>query len=266
MNAGFASREVESLAAQFPPISLAEVMDTAALQTRVDTKYLLTAEQLAVLTTRLRGRFRALNIDERRVFHYDSLYFDTPELGIYRSHHQGRRRRYKCRYRTYVDSGDSLFEVKVKGKRGATIKERLPLASTSGDVLTHQAQAFLNHTLRTHAITVPQVLRPSLRTVYRRATLVDPDTPTRLTLDVDLDFSSPDACVRGPDRVLVECKRSGRSDIDQLLTEVGGRPVRVSKYCVGMALTTPQLRANKWHRLLRREFSDAESAFHAPLG
>ncbi|WP_230854391.1 VTC domain-containing protein [Arthrobacter terrae] len=70
--------------------------------------------------------FRALEIGPRRVFEYESVYFDTPELEQFRAHRQGRRRRYKVRTRTYVDSGLCMFEVKFKGQRGQTVKHRMP--------------------------------------------------------------------------------------------------------------------------------------------
>ena len=66
-----------------------------------------------------------LDIDGRRVFGYESTYFDTPDCEQYRAHRQGRRRRYKVRSRSYVDTGLSMFEVKTKGLRGATVKHRM---------------------------------------------------------------------------------------------------------------------------------------------
>jgi hypothetical protein len=35
---------------------------------------------------------------------------------------------------------------------------------------------------------------------------------------------------------------------------MGIRPVRMSKYCIGVALLHPDMAANKWHRLLVRHF------------
>lgn len=48
----------------------------------------------------------------------------------------GRRRRYKVRTRTYVDSAISFLEVKTEGAREATVKERMAAAGSAGMVVT----------------------------------------------------------------------------------------------------------------------------------
>jgi hypothetical protein len=45
-----------------------------------------------------------LEIDGARSFAYDSTYFDTPDLDAYLLAATRRRRRFKVRTRTYVDS------------------------------------------------------------------------------------------------------------------------------------------------------------------
>lgn len=236
------------------PISLDTVLAAAELQTRVDTKYLLTPAQLRRLDTGLPGGFRALQIGEQRLFGYDSVYFDTPDLTTFGDHRQGRRRRYKVRTRTYTDSGDSLFEVKVEGHRGATVKERLPRSPEVAGRVDAEARSFLDGVLLEHGIQPPRRLVPVLRTGYRRATLVDPEEGSRLTLDVELSFDGPRARVAGPDRVVVESKSLAGGAADRVLAAQGVRPVSLSKYCAGIALTRPGVRANRWNRILRREF------------
>ena len=65
-------------------------------------------------------------MDGRRTFGYESVYFDTPELSTYRAHLQRRRQRFKARTRTYTDTGLCMFEVKLTGARGETVKQRVP--------------------------------------------------------------------------------------------------------------------------------------------
>jgi len=60
--------------------------------------------------------------------------------------------------------------------------------------------------------------------------------------------------VRGPDRVLVETKSRGHEPVDRVLSRLGVRPLSMSKYCLGTALLHPWLPANRWHRLLVKEF------------
>ena len=109
------------LASRVAPISLAETTDQAALQTRIDKKYLLPIGLLGHVLDDLGAGLRALEIDGLRVFGYESVYFDTPRLQFYRDHVQGRRLRHKVRTRRYVDSDLTMLEVKEKGGRGETV-------------------------------------------------------------------------------------------------------------------------------------------------
>lgn len=237
------------------PVSLAEVMAEAALQTRVDRKFLLTPDQLLRLTDALGDGFRVLDIDDRRIFQYESVYFDTADFEQFRAHRQGRRRRYKVRSRTYADSGVCMFEVKLKGHRAETVKHRMPYRVEDRDRLSAEARSFLAGRLEeAYGMTLPG-LEPVLRTDYSRGTLVDPVNQERLTCDVDLLCSDQRGSVLGPDLVVVETKTvNGRGLADQTLARMGIRPVTMSKYCLGIALLNPELPANRWNRLLRTHF------------
>lgn len=245
---------VQRAAAGRGAITLEAVLDTARLQTRMDTKYLLTPAQFATLADDLGDRFCCLDIDGRRLHRYESVYFDTPDLATFTAHRQGRRRRFKVRTRTYADTAECLFEVKLEGFRGSTVKERLDYRHEDRAMLAPDAAGFLARALEEYGVDPPVGLRPSLVTRYRRATLVDPVEGARLTLDVGLEFLGPEGLRRGPDRVLVESKSAGGAAADRALAARGVRPVSASKYCLGLALTRPGLAANRWSRLLRREF------------
>lgn len=238
-------------------ISLAEVLDEAALQVRIDRKYLVPINAFIEMTDRLRHRFAVLDIDGRRSFNYESVYFDSADYRLYREHVQRRRRRYKVRTRAYLDSGECTFEVKLKGGRSETVKARMPYGLDDRSRLTAEALTFLGDQLRTeYGVPEARDLAPALTTTYRRTTLVDRADHARLTCDIDLVFhrspSAPDS-VRGPvGAVLVESKTAGRAgEADRVLRDLGVRPIQVSKYCVAAALLNPHLRANPWHRTLR---------------
>ncbi|MFI7063085.1 polyphosphate polymerase domain-containing protein [Kribbella sp. NPDC050124] len=241
--------------AQLAPITLEEVLAEASLQTRVDRKYLVPIATFVELVTRLRHRFAVLEIDGQRTFRYESVYFDTPSHGLYRQHVQRRRYRYKVRTRSYLDSGECSFEVKLKGNRSETVKSRMPYPLEDRARLTGPAREFLAEQLRTaYGVGVIDRLQPALTTTYRRSTLVDRVEHARMTCDIDLRFFDRDAAVDVlPNTVLVESKTSGRAGAaDLVLRDLQVRPIQVSKYCVAAALLNPQLRANPWHRTLRQ--------------
>lgn len=244
---------LHSVALSRTPVSLEKVMEVAGLQTRMEKKYLLTPEEFVALSAQMED-LRVLQIDGRRLFGYESAYFDSPDLELFRAHRQGRRQRYKVRTRTYLDSGESLFEVKLKGGRDQTVKLRIPYEFEDRNHVTDVAHDFLEHALLDNYETRPPELVQSLTTRYSRATFVDVEDRARLTCDIDLACTADGATQPGPDLILVESKSTGTSRADDALARLGIRPVSVSKYCIGIALTNPELPANKWNRMLRNQF------------
>jgi hypothetical protein len=261
------SRSLESvttLASALPGVGLDEVLSEAALQTRIDRKYLLTPEQFEELGRRISGSFRVLDIDGRRVFGYESVYFDTPALDLFRAHKQGRRRRYKARVRTYLDSGACMFEVKLKGQRGETVKHRLPYHVDDRGRMNAEATGFLAGLLaQEYGVPMP-ALEPAVTTSYSRLTLVDVVEGARLTCDVDLVCSRGETRTRPSDMILVESKSSGSGSVaDAALREMGVRSISISKYCIAVALLDRTLAANKWNRTLRTHFGWSREAVAA---
>ncbi len=236
------------------PISLEELNAAASLQERVDRKYILTSDQLADLTEALAGRFAVLEIDGRRSFAYESIYFDTLGLDSYLGAARKRRRRFKVRTRTYLDSGTTMLEVKTRGARKQTIKRRQLHEFERRSRLDADDCRFIDDA--TGLVGLGATLRPTLTTSYRRTTVVDLDDVARLTIDADLrcvDSSLHE--VRLLDRFVVETKAGGApSAADRWLWANGLRPEKISKYGTGLAALHPELPSNKWHRTLTRHF------------
>ncbi|GHD35932.1 VTC domain-containing protein [Nocardiopsis kunsanensis] len=231
------------------PVSLEELNVRARLVTRVCRKYLVPAQVLSGILAVPGERLGVLTIGGRDSFRYSSTYFDTPELGSFRAHRQGRRRRYKARVRTYVDTGTRLFEVKLKGNRGLTDKVRIGHEGPS-HVLPRASRAFLDSTLEGYGLVAPPVLAPSAVTDYRRSTLVSPSGTERLTLDTELVGRRDGREVRmRPDLVLLEVKtRGGFTPTERRLHAHGFREVTFSKYAATLVSLVPQLSGNRWIR------------------
>src|SRR3954467_15177520 len=159
----------------------AELMELAELQTRVDRKYFVPAALFRRLIARLSEELRVLDIDGLRSFGYESVYFDTPQLATYRAHLQRRRHRFKARTRTYTDSGLCMFEVKLTGARGETVKHRVPHRAEDSAELTERALAHLRSTLcQAYHQDLPAGMQPTLATTYRRTTFVSRNGESRL--------------------------------------------------------------------------------------
>lgn len=238
------------------PIGLEELLCRAALQTRVDRKYVLPLASAGVLLAGMARTARVLEIDKQRCFGYESLYYDTPELTTYLMAARGRRRRFKVRRRVYLDSGASYLEVKTRGIRGSTVKQRRPYAATASDELTGEDRRFIAEALDHAGIrgTCHDTLRPTLKSSYRRSTLYLPDSDARITVDTDVTWSLP-----GGPRLdltgvsIIETKAANSaSTADRQLWAQGHRPCWISKYCTGLAAFHDDLPSNKWHATMRR--------------
>jgi hypothetical protein len=251
-----AQSTVIEVTSRLRPVTLEDVLTTAELQTRVDRKYVVPLELFTSVLDRMGDDLAVLQIDGLRLFRYESIYFDTPDLAAYHQHAYGRRRRVKVRTRSYLDSGECLLEFKSVGARGETVKERYPYRLAARHELDAEARALARARVG-DCISTP-VLRKVLTTAYQRATLVDPVQGNRVTCDVDLQFLNCAGQRFGPldGVVLLESKTVGsESRIDRMLRRLGSRPLSLSKYCVGMAVLDPRLPANRWNRELRAHFA-----------
>ncbi len=240
-------------------VDLAELNERAALLSRVDRKYVLPVATVVGVLQGLPATVRVLDLDGERLARYESVYFDTPELASFHATVHRRRRRFKVRTRTYLDSGDSFLEVKTRGGRGLTVKERRPCSPSSRRRLGADDGEYAAQVLAGAA--VPPVdttrLAATLGVTYRRATLLLPapdGTATRATIDVGLRWLAPGETDHGidvPGLAVVETKSPGHAGaLDRLLWAGGHRPVSVSKYGTGLAALHPALPANRWRRTL----------------
>ena len=252
-------------------ITLAELNSEASLLTRIDRKYLVPPGATQEVVNHLAPRAQVLQIDGLRHFRYASTYFDTPGLDAFFLAARKRRRRYKIRTRTYLDSGLCFLEVKTNGSREATVKDRFKYDPDDADRITPDGHLFVIERLvesstcsLDEASTIAQALVPVMDSTYSRTTLHLPHDEARATFDTQLtwDLFGPDGKrleqgVSVSHLNVVETKNpSTASPTDRLLWHQGHRPARISKYATGMALLHPKLPANRWYRTLTHELAD----------
>ena len=71
--------QIEDKLQLFDTITLAE-MEKVKLMNRVDTKFLVTTEQLMDILDRIHDRYFVQFNEGRRIADYNTLYYDTPDL------------------------------------------------------------------------------------------------------------------------------------------------------------------------------------------
>jgi len=241
-----------------PAIQLIKLQDSAALLSRRERKYLVPVSVAASLVAAVSSEATALEIDGERSFRYESIYFDTPGGASYLAAARRRRRAYKIRTRTYIDSGECVLEVKLRGSRGRTIKSRVDYPTAASGDLNLTARQFISQILGTSQETD---LQPTLKTTYQRSTLrLSGDS--RLTIDIDFVAAAPEG-----DRVtlegfaIIESKsRSAPTVADRTLWRMGYRPIRLSKFGTSLAVMDPLLPSNRWRRALRSPWAGRRHA------
>lgn len=220
----------------FTPITL-QGLDKVALLNRIDTKFVFHIKDLAAILKEVESDYYVLEIDEKRQFAYESLYFDTPKYDLYKFHHNGKLNRVKIRYRKYVDSGLCYFEVKYKvngglrtnKKRFKTEKIEQTLAQPELDLIYH-----------------PQldndVLQPMLWIHFTRITLASRKLNERLTIDINLSYTDDAQTQHLSDLVIAEIKTEKSCFTSPIVKAFKDRHYEqsgFSKYAIGTALLAP---------------------------
>tara|TARA_B100001778_G_C18543355_1_gene609384 strand:- start:23 stop:781 length:759 start_codon:yes stop_codon:yes gene_type:complete len=232
----------KDLIKDFDPITLDE-MDEVKLMSRTDTKFAFSSAKLPQLLSRMLPFYRILNINNKLIHDYKSLYYDTSENKFYLDHHNNRVNRNKIRFREYVDSGLVFLEIKTKNNKGKTIKKRMKVKSIS-DKLNSEQQEYINKIIG-NEISV----EPKQWINFYRMTFVHKKQKERLTVDVDLTFSENDKKGDLKNIIIGEVKQermSRSSDFMRIAKDLNILPIRISKYCMSTLSLHPNLKSNRF--------------------
>src|SRR4051812_8678883 len=219
-------------------------MDKVKLQDRIDTKFMFRDNILPDVLENMKDDYFALEINNIRYNHYETLYFDTDNFDLYLRHHNGRINRYKFRARKYVESNLHFFEVKFKNNKGRTIKDRIkrpqidPVICDATDEL-----------VRNISNVDPGTLKPKLWVNYRRMTFVSKHTEERLTIDTKLTFIDEKQTIPFQTLVIAEVKRGSvreKSSFVQLMKQYRVKERSISKYCLGVISLNTTIKQNNF--------------------
>jgi hypothetical protein len=239
--------KINDLLNTFKPITLKE-MESVALLDRLDTKFIYHIDRLPTFLEKLSNRYNVLEINNIRASNYETMYFDTDNFYLFNQHHNGRRNRYKIRFRSYLDSNINFFEIKLKNNKNRTIKKRIKNESVE-IVIKDGNKDFLIENVTID----PDSLSPKLWVYYSRITLVNKCSKERLTIDIDLNFKNNNLTSKYPYLVITELKqnRAVRSDFLSLMRENHILPVSISKFCLGITSLEKNVKKNnfKYHLL-----------------
>ncbi|HEY9759000.1 MAG TPA: polyphosphate polymerase domain-containing protein, partial [Oculatellaceae cyanobacterium] len=239
---------IERLLVKFDSISLPEMQNVSLLD-RMDTKYVMGMSQFYTVLEAVQEQYRVLCVNQTRLNHYQTIYFDTPNFTLYHQHHNQLRSRYKVRARKYIDSNLTFFEVKRKTNRDRTVKTRLQIP----DVVM-QLNGQIDEFVDTCFPFTVRDLEPKLWNQFVRITLVSKHHPERLTIDLNLEFGWGEAYGALPGIVIAEVKQentSQPSDFVRQMRQFGIRPTPFSKYCIGVCTLYNSVKSNYFKPQLR---------------
>jgi hypothetical protein len=224
-------------------------MDNVKLMNRVDTKFVLTIDQFKEILPLLAEHYQALEIGGKCIGAYESLYYDNDDLDFYHDHHKKRLNRVKIRYRKYLDSEISFLEIKHKYK-SRTNKMRIPSDGVHYE-LPQEHVEFIDESVD---LSFTKKLIPTLVNNYHRITLVGKQIDERLTIDLNLSFRKDEQTADLNYLVIAELKQAKvtrKSPFFQLMKERQIRPLRLSKYCMGI-LQLSEEKEVKYNRFKRK--------------
>jgi hypothetical protein len=236
-------QDFKNILSDFTSITLEE-MDTVKLMDRTDTKYLFTSAQLPMILEELKKDYRVLNIKGNRLSHYESLYLDTPNFDLFYQHHRGKANRFKVRFRKYVESELAFFEVKFKNNKGRTIKDRVKQKQEIDGSVVDKAEALLKERTPLQA----SGLEAKLWVNYSRITLVNKNSPERVTIDLDLTFKNKEQNQLIQNLVIAEVKqdKAVTSAFIKLMKKHHIREGSISKYCFGVISLFEKIKHNNF--------------------
>lgn len=188
-------------------------LNNANLMNRVDSKFMLPLSFLPELLTHIQGQYRVLDIQGKRLFSYYNQYFDTPELDLYKAHHNGKLNRYKVRQRRYVDTATEYLEVKLKNNQSRTVKTRIKLEKNNQHANT---TAFIKEQMQNNFAH----LNVTQQSGYNRIALANEEKAERLTLDFNLWYNTPkgDNKITLPGFFIAELKQSKKQNTPHFIS------------------------------------------------
>ena len=231
-------------------------MKAVRLMNRVDQKYMASADQLEALLDRIADCYYVQQIDGEALAPYRTLYFDTEGLAMYTMHHDGKLNRQKLRVRTYRSTDTTYFEIKNKDNKKKTRKVRIPIDVAQFDHVDEvpEVRDFVDKNTPYNfnfQLSTFNSLHECLENSFNRITLVDKGMCERVTIDSGIHFHNRATGIDADiSRLLViEVKHevgAPMSAIERALHEMHILPRRMSKYCIGTALTDPSVKHNRF--------------------
>lgn len=226
----------------YHPISL-DVLEAYNLcSDRLDKKYILPYSKLEEILSHCKSHYDVLEINNHRIFDYNTTYYDTADLHMYHEHLRGKSNRFKIRKREYVQTKNTFIEIKFSDNKGRTKKQRIETS------YFEDAERMIKDSTN---ITIVD-LHETLNVGYKRITLVHKTKNEKITIDTFLRFTHKTNRCAFNNIVFAEVKTNTNHDIDfcNTMKAFNIRTGSLSKYCLGIASIFPEIKKNNFKQSL----------------
>ncbi len=219
----------------FDSVGLKQI-DSVKLMNRVDTKFVFAKTKLSGVLQELMKDYYVLEIKDKRVSGYKTMYYDSEDFICYYMHQHGRVNRYKFRTREYLETGKLFFEMKIKNNHKKTSKSRISRKDNKFNI----SQEHIDFVTKKMGKSIED-FKGVLWVDYHRISLVSKKFTERLTIDLDLTFSNEIDTKIFDNLVILELKqdKSAASLVREVLQSKKIFQVSLSKYCLGIASLYP---------------------------
>lgn len=235
---------------KFDAITLDQMNASMSFMDRIESKFVINEKQLPDLLKKFEKDYYVLQIKNKSVFWYHSVYFDTKDYKFYKEHGKWLKMRTKIRSRCYVDSGLTYFEFKQKYYETVR-KFRFEQKSSAHGKFNMKSKKFFDRLYRdTYWEKLNQKITPSIITEYKRFTLCSKNNDERLTIDTKLRFTNSRNKLSkiSLDNIAIVEVKSSKEDTKwrTILTNMWLQPLEAcSKYCLAVHNLVPKIKQYK---------------------
>ncbi len=172
----------------YPSILLETLENKTGFLDRIESKFRIHKNNLNTILDLFKDDYFVLEIWNKRIFNYDTIYFDSPDLYNYYQYQQKKRLRQTIRTRLYKDSNLCFAELKFKNK-SKKIKIRQKISTNKHWTWNNEIQNFFQkNTIKYYNKQTNKNLIPILKSTYNRITLVHKNFKERITIDFNINF------------------------------------------------------------------------------
>lgn len=199
------------------------------LKNRRDTRYVLNRNKAFEILNCISDEYSILEIEGDRVIGYETSYYDTQDFKFFNSYLNNKKDRYNVKIRSYSTSNNSNMDIK-KLKSGNKI---------SKIVEPYSSRKAFDKFIEKHTPFEAFSLEEKIAVHFNRFTFVNLKTREKITIDLDLGFTTLNSFQSLPTIAIIEIKSEKkfyRSSFKKLLKKHNIKTNSISKYCLGISM------------------------------